>query len=49
MNYQEFVKHMQGKVQESLPECDIQVVQNSKNNGIEYNLCSIKKRADRKK
>ena len=37
MNYQEFVKHMQGKVQESLPECDIQVVQNSKNNGIEYN------------
>ena len=36
MNYQEFVNHMQENVQESLPECDIQVVQNSKNNGIVY-------------
>ena len=36
MNYREFVNHMQKNVQEGLPECDIQVMQNSKNNGVEY-------------
>lgn len=36
MNYREFVNHMQKNVQEELPECDIQVIQNSKNNGVEY-------------